>query len=355
MRDAVHDRLQRIIDGEVQKKHTHDVLLGMQSRDGQVDFAGAAGGATPDSPYFIASVTKMYTSAIIMQLVDEGSLDLDAPMATYLPSDLSDGIHVYQGVDYSHQITIAQLVHQTSGLADYFEGKPRHGPSVMHDLMQGRDREFALTDIVAMVRAMTPTFAPGANAGKKSHYSDTNFQLLGAIIESITGQSIADNFRARIFDRLGLAQTYLYDHQAPRTGQQPLPFYHQDQAIRVPKAMSSVGPDGGIVSTLGESLRFLRAYFDGELFDSGHFGRMMARWNTVFFPVQYGYGLMRIRLPRLMTLFRYSPELIGHSGTNGAFAFYAPKEMLFLAGTVNQLGNPGRPVRLMLRAIAAVT
>ena len=346
--------LQKLLDNEIQKKHTHSVLLGIQSKDSQLDFAGAAGNVEYDNPYFIASITKMYTTARLMQLVDNKLLDLDAPLTTYLPPDLIDGVHVYKGVDYSHQLKVYQLMHQTSGLADYFEDKPQNGDSLMDGLKQGKDREYATSDVMAMVRNMKPKFAPDANNGRKSHYSDTNYQLLGAIIESITGKSLADNFHTHIFDHCGLEQTYLYDHKMLRDGQQPIPFYNKDQVMVIPKTMSSVGPDGGIVSTLPESLAFLRAYFEGKLFDSGHFDRMMARWNTVFFPIQYGYGLMRFQLPRIMTLFQYSPEFIGHFGSSGSFAFYAPKEELYIAGTLNQVDNASRPFKFMLKVMNAV-
>lgn len=355
MSETVHTQLQALLGSEMHKKHTHAILLGVKSRDGQVEFAGAEGSAMPQSPYFIASVTKMYTVAVLMQLVDEKRLDLDTPLTTYLPLDLIAGIHVYDGVDYSPQLKVYQLIHQTSGLADYFEDKRPDGGSLVGDFKQGKDRAYTVADVLAMVRDMTPKFAPDANEGRKSHYSDTNYQLLGAIIEAITGQSLADNFQARLFDHLGLAQTYLYDHQAAANREQPLPFYHHDAVMNIPLALSSEGPAGGIVSTLPDGLRFLRAYFDGELFDKGHFMRMMGQWNRLFFPMQYGYGLMRFQLPRPMTLFRYSPELIGHSGASGSFAFYALREELFIAGTFNQIDNPSRPFRFMLRVIDAVT
>ena len=355
MSDTTTARLQALVENEAQKKHTHSVLLGAQSKHGPVDYLGAAGDtAVPDSPYFIASVTKMYTVAVLMQLVDENRLDLDAPLTAYLPSDLIAGIHNYKGVDYSQQLKVYQLIHQTSGLADYFEDKRPDGGTLLDDLKQGKDRAYSVTDVLTMVREMTPKFAPDANGGHKSFYSDTNYQLLGAIIEAITERPLADNYQARIFDRLTLSQTYLYDHKTPSDGAQALSYFNQDQMMSAPLTISSEGAAGGIVSTLPESLRFLRAYFEGDLFEKDHFKRMMAQWNGIFFPMQYGYGLMRFQLPRIMTLFRYSPELIGHSGASGSFAFYAPNEELFIAGTLNQIDNPGRPFQFMLKVIDAV-
>lgn len=352
--DNLNRELQALLDKEIQKKDTHHVLLHVQSRDKSVDFCGAVGDVTTGTPYFIASITKMFTTTVIMQLVDEGKVDLDAPINRYLPSDMIAGIHVYKGTDYSQQLNVAQLIHQTSGLADYFEDKRDDGGSLIDDMKMGQDAYWDISDVLGINRRMTPKFAPDANDGKKSHYSDTNYQLLGAIIESVTGQSVADNFQHRIVERLGLRDTYLYDYQNLRDGMQPTVFYNKDVALNIPKAMSSFHSDGGIVSTLSDQMHFLRAYFDGDLFNPAHFPRMMKQWNGLFFPLQYGYGLMRFQIPRWMNLFRYSPELIGHSGASGSFAFSAPDEGLYIVGTFNQVDAPNRPYQFMLKVIQQV-
>ena len=119
----------------------------------------------------------------------------------------------------------------------------------------------------------------------------------------------------------------------------------------MPLALSSMAPDGGIVSNLTDSLTFLKAYFAGQLFDASHFERMY-QWNALFFPIQYGYGLMRFKLPGWMTPFRQTPQLIGHSGSSGSFAFYAPNEKLYMAGTFNQIDKPSRPFNFMLKVAA---
>lgn len=218
--------LQQLIEKESQKANTHSVLLGVQSAYGQVNFQGAAGDAQADSPFYIASVTKMYTVATLMSLLDEGKLSLDAPLSDYLPGDLLNGIHVYEGTDYSHQLKVYQLVHQTSGLADYFE------ENLDEDFKQNRDHDYSVEKVVAIVSEMSPVAAPDSG---KSHYSDTNYQLLGAIIEAITGRSLAEVFQARIFDKLGLTDTYLFDRNQPHGDQNPLPLYFKDVQLDLPR------------------------------------------------------------------------------------------------------------------------
>lgn len=104
----------------------------------------------------------------------------------------------------------------------------------------------------------------------------------------------------------------------------------------IPKAMSSFGPDGGIVSTVHEGLTFLRAFLDGTLFPE-HYLEEMKQWKGIFFPLQYGHGLMRFKLPRIFSPFKPSPELIGHSGASASFLFHCPDEDLYLADTLNQI------------------
>lgn len=337
---AIH--LQELIDKECRKSHTQSVLLGVRSGDGQINFQGSAGEASPDSPYFIASITKTFTATVVMQLVDEGRLDLDASIKRYLPHLQLDGIHVYKGVDYSQKLKVYQLIHQTSGLADYYED------GLVEDFKHNRDRAYNINDVLTMVRDKKPSNTPDSG---KSYYSDTNYQLLGAIIESITKCPLAQVFQARIFEPLQLDDTYVFDHTLKQSD--PLPLYNKNSRLNIPLAMSSMASDGGIVSNLSDSLRFLRAYFAGELFESAHFKRMY-QWNALFFPMQYGYGLMRFKLPRWMTLYRHTPELFGHSGSSGSFAFYAPEKDLYIVGTFNQTDKPARPFNFMLKVIHAV-
>ena len=157
-------------------------------------------------------------------------------------------------------------------------------------------------------------------------------------------------FQERIFAPLKLEHTYVYNSTLDQSDQNPAAIYYKDRVLNAPMFLSSSGPDGGIVSTISESLVFLRAFFDGKLFDETFLERMMNRWNMVFFPIRYGYGLMRFKLPRIFSPFKAPPEYIGHSGSTGSFAFYCPKNGLYPVGTVNQIATPGKPFRLMVQA-----
>ena len=331
--------LQSLIDAESAKAHSHGVILRVASTDGQVDFKGSAGAATPDTLFPIASLTKMFTATMIMQLVDEGRLHLDQTVQSVLSHmDLSQ-LHVVKGVKYGQKLTLRHLVHQTSGLADYYES------DLAADLKAGRDQSYDLHDVLRMTNALPPQAAP---AHDRSYYSDTNYQLLGAVIEAATGETYDQALQNRICAPLGLENTRVL--QGTDMG---LPVYHKDKRLNVPQILTSMGPDGGIMSTLDEMLIFMRAFMQGQLFTPDS-AALMRQWNRLFFPLHYGYGLMRVKLPRWMTLLRATPELIGHLGASGAFAFYAPEADIYLIGTFNQTDAPRRPIGVMLRVLGLV-
>ena len=336
---SLDQKLQALIYAECANAHTHGLILRVASSDGTVDFKGSAGAATPDTQFPIASISKMFTAALIMQLVDEQQISLDQTAQSILADVDLSGLHVVNGVDHGPALTVRHLLHQTSGLADYYES------DLAHDLKQGQDRSYGLDDVLQMTKALPPQAAP---ASGRSHYSDTNYQLLGAVIAAVTGQTYDQVVQSRICAPLSLTMTGVL--QGTNVG---LPVYHKDAALNVPQILTSMGPDGGIVSTLDEMLTFLRTFMQGQLFKPKN-TLQMRQWNRLFFPLQYGYGLMRIKLPRWMTLFRATPELIGHSGASGSFAFYAAEPDIYLIGTFNQTDAPRRPIGFMLRVLNLV-
>jgi D-alanyl-D-alanine carboxypeptidase len=351
---AYPEKIQSLLDRQIGRGNVHNVIVGMQSEDSSVDFVGAAGIAdpasgapmAPDTPYSLASITKMYTAAVILRLHDQGLLDLDEAISKYLPASLIEGIHVYKGTDYSDQLKVYHLVSQTSGLADYFLDRPRGGRSVFEELKAGHDMALDNERVMEVVRVLEPKFAPGANGGTKARYADTNYRLLGEIVESVTGESVVKVFARLIFEPLGLADTHFYD---PGAACKPATIYLGKEPVDLPLFFSSNTTDGGIISTARDNLTFLRGFFEGRLFDPAWFGRMTARWNSIFFPMQYGYGMMRVNLPRVFSPFKPFPEYVGHSGSTGSFAYRCAEKSLYLVGTVNQIADPSRPIRLMMQ------
>lgn len=343
--EQVSNKLQRVLDKTVDNKAVFGLSFCIENGDASLAFAGSAGNLQPESQYFIASTTKLYTSAITLNLVARQAIGLDDPVAKYFDQSVMDGLLVLKGVDYSGQVTIRQLLAHTSGLPDYFQQKKANGKSFLEELTAGIDQGWSFEEVIAETKKMKPAFRPGEKG--KALYSDTNYQILGRLIETVSGKTIQTALEEFIFAPLGLRKTYLY---ADSRDTRPAPLYYKKNRLHVPLAMTSFGTDGGIVSTSAELMTFLKAFFGGQFFPVENFA-WMKQWNGIFFPLEAGVGLTRFKLPRLFSPFKAMPEFLGHSGLSGTVAFYVPEKNIYLTGTVNQVDNPGRSFRLMIELL----
>ena len=148
---------------------------------------GSSGNMNIDQPYFIASTTKLFTTAIILKLRAEGKLSLDDKISKYIDKSILSGLHIYKGKEYSQDLTIKHLLSHTSGLPDYFQGKGANGKSLENEITEGNDQFWTFEQAIERTKKMASLFAPGTKG--KANYSDANFQLLGKIIETITHKS----------------------------------------------------------------------------------------------------------------------------------------------------------------------
>ncbi len=320
--------LQKILDQTVESEKNYGTVFTVKHKD--EIWSGSAGNMAEDQPYFIASTTKLFVTTIILQLDSEGQLSLDDKISNYLDADIMDGLHVYKGKDYSNDLTIKNLLAHTSGLADYYQNKGPSGMSLEDEIVSGIDQFWTFEQAMARAKEMGPRFAP--NTPGKAHYSDANFQLLGKIIENITGKSFAENCEVRIFKPLNLTKTYLYADPADT---RPKNMYYKENELIIPKAMTSFGADGGIVSTSGEMITFIEAFFTGKLFPKEYIPELQ-EWNKIFSPLRSGVGIHLYKLPKIFS----TPTMIGHSGLSGALVYYDPKEDIYVSGTVNQIAYP---------------
>lgn len=340
--------LRRVIERTARDRDLSGIVVRIDRDDDSFTWTGAVGELNPETPFFIASTTKLYTTAIVLRLVERGRLTLDDRLVDRVEPGLVDGLHVLRGADRTGEIRIRHLLAQTSGLPDYFLGRRPDGATLERTIRTGIDTAWTLDDLLDATRRIGPAFPPGKPG--KALYSDTNFQLLGRVIEVASGRSYAEALRTEVIEPLRLERTWLYVDPADA---RPLPLRDGDHRLAIPRAMASFGPDGGVVATADDLMRFLRAFFEGGLFDAAVLPGLQA-WNRIFFPLQYGIGLARFKWPRVFSPFVSQPELIGHSGLSGAFAFYAPARRTYLAGTLNNIARPDRSFRLMLALLGAL-
>ncbi|MFO7767582.1 MAG: serine hydrolase domain-containing protein [bacterium] len=369
------ERLGRMVRGLAAGRGVRHAVLAIGREDGSPIWIGTAGSAddadmplTADTPYFLASVTKLYIATAILRLVEQDRVALDAPMADYLPADLVAGLHVQKGTDRTGEITVRHLLGHASGLPEYLAIRPPGGTSIFESVGSEGDSEWGIEEITRLVREHGQAQFPPRPFDGRRHtikYSDTNFQLLIAIIRTVTEKSLQDAFDELILSRLGLEQTFLPGTPAAEAASPaPAATWSGDERLdTLPGAMRSFND---LFSTAGDSLRFMAALVSGEAFDDPSTADLMtAHWNPLAFslslrplgpgwPMEYGLGTIRFRLPRLFTPFRPVPEVVGHTGVTGSWLFHCPDLEIITAGTVDQATAAAVPYRFVPRLLRAL-
>jgi D-alanyl-D-alanine carboxypeptidase len=325
-----------VLESAARNPRVGEFLWCVRSDDGTVN----ATWGDQDRPFFIASATKLMVTAVVAQLADEGALSWDAPLSRYLPDlDLS-------GLSRQPDFTVRQVLEHRAGLPDYFEGKRDDGFTTL-DRMRSCDEGWELSDVIGWSRRMS------LPATGEALYSDTGFQLIGAVIESVTGASLRSVLDERVCRPVGMASSFLFCAQDIPAYEGLAVMRDGSSTLHAPMAMASVQADGGMVSTVADGMLFLDAFFGGTLFSRPTLMSLMSDWHRIFYPFQYGAGVMRFQLPRLFTGLRRVPPFYGHSGASGTVMFRSPDWGLTIVGTVNQVQHRSLPFRIMVKAAVA--
>jgi D-alanyl-D-alanine carboxypeptidase len=365
--DRLDERLVRLLRRAVdRRRHVRHGLLSVARVDGTWEWEGSHGVAdehgapvTTTARYPIASVTKLFTAAVALRLTEQGHLALSDRLVDLLPYEVTRRLHVRDGVDHTDEITLEHLLGHTSGLPDYYEEAPRGGRSAQARLLAGEDAPMPFAEVVRLVRdELVPHFPPQPldAARPRARYADTNYQLLGAAIEHLTGDPLHDVFDRLLFAPLGLDDTSSYPH-GPRSGRRPEPgtsVWAGDVVLRPHGALRHQVADGGIVSTSADQVRFMTALVTGGVFDDpSTWPRMQRRLARVFFPVDYGLGVMRYAPPRWMSPAFAVPPLVGHTGSTATWSFHCPELEIVTAGTFD-VAQPPLPFRFLPWVLRAV-
>ncbi|WP_437783447.1 serine hydrolase domain-containing protein [Sorangium sp. So ce1097] len=256
----------------------------------------------------IGSNSKAFTAAVVLQLVGEGKVDLDAPIETYLPN-LVRG----EGID-GNDITVRQLLQHTSGLADY------DGLLLTGDFSSLRNTYFSPRELLDAALAEGSQFPPG----DRWDYSNTNYILAGLLIEKVTGRPLNEEITRRIIDRIGLRNTYL-----PDVGEQGIRGchprgYHADSVDGPMVDATELDPSfgwaaGEVIATPSDLNRFFLALFGGELLEPAQLEEMRT---TVEAPgmwpgAQYGLGLFTTPLSCGGLAWGHGGDIMGYHTRGG--------------------------------------
>ncbi|MFI7446484.1 serine hydrolase domain-containing protein [Nonomuraea sp. NPDC049714] len=201
---------------------------------------------TADTPMAVASVSKSFTSLAVMQLVERGDVELDRPVRAYLPEfAMAD--------PRAARITVRQLLHQTSGMAD----------STFHE--KSLPQPDTLEGAVARLKGARLATEPGTAFS----YHNTNYQVAARLVEVVSGEPFAAYLRAHVFTPLGMrhSSTIDTDRDLPAAARGHL--YVLGQAIALPEPAGFGNGSGGVLSSAGDMARWLIAQNEGILSPAG--------------------------------------------------------------------------------------
>ena len=361
----VSGQLQCLVSDYVgQDPSVRNIELAVAKGDGSYSWTGSAGVAhvdgapmAADTPVYLASVTKIYIATLVMVLSRDKLLSLDDPAARYLPAAVAGGIDVYGGHDYSGEVTVRQLVSMTSGIADYYEEKGTDGKTGYDQFLADPARTWTPGELVTRARTdLKPHFAPG----KGLYYSDTNYQLLGMIIEHVTRTSLATALQNYVFRPLGLRHTWLTGSPGPAGLAAPAHVFDHQRDITTVRA-KDYWADGGLVATPADMIAFLRALNDGKIISPASL-RTMQTWHDrdgspvlPFSFVHYGYGLWHFQMTGPLGALKDVVPTWGASGSTGSFLYYSQPLDLYMAGTVDSASSAMTPFFLMAGVMSLVS
>jgi CubicO group peptidase (beta-lactamase class C family) len=248
---APYDAIDAYVEGEMHRLKMPGVSLAIVEGDRIVHVRGFGrarpGGEapTPQTPFFIGSLTKSFTALAVMQLVEAGKIGLDAPIQRYLPW--------FRVADpqASAQMTVRHLLTQTSGLPG------SSGEIILTDFDQSPD---ATERQARGLSTLMLTRPPGA----VFEYSNANYTLLGLIIEAASGESYADYLQRHILTPLGMRHTYTSPVEAKRNGLAMGHQYWFGIPIAAPNLSIPLGalPAGMLSSTAEDIARYLIAHLN---------------------------------------------------------------------------------------------
>jgi D-alanyl-D-alanine carboxypeptidase len=288
---------------------------------------------TARTQFRIASITKLFVATLVMDLIEDGELSLDTAV-----DDLVD-LPVPPGV------SVRQLLAHTSGIPDY--GSPEFSQGLVDDA----DRHWEAAEILATVSEIRPSFAPGTG----HEYSNTNYVVLGELVQAVTGRSWHQELRIRILDPLGLEDTYVAGLEPARgEGLVDTAYFDLDNDGTVedvengpwPALETSEGAAGAMISTAEDVTAFTSALFAGRILSPGTIELMVAPSPYARRYDDYGLGV-ELHHPDLRT------PVWGHGGFLPGYrsvTWYVPSERATVTVMVNHSQGDSADLATLLLA-----
>jgi D-alanyl-D-alanine carboxypeptidase len=300
--------------------------------------------ANPKQPNHLASVGKIFTATLIGILHEKGMLSFDDKIFKFLDDDLMHDLHIYKGKDYSKEITITHLLKQTSGLGDAFYR--------LYDRLVKEKIEITPKEAVIWVKNnLKPKFIPG----KKNLYGDTNYYLLGLIIENVTKMPFHKAMHEFIFEPLKMNNSYMYGFSAPaeKSLYPQAELYIKDIELSTVNGIHQIDYAGGSVTApLEEFLIFMRSLVGHKIIKAETLNQMLNDDVAMGFPIMgfdYGYSIWKLKSIPLILPAKY--YCWGCVGVTGAFMFFHPQTESYVIGTFNDMSYVSKSIGFMIRKV----
>lgn len=283
-------------------------------------------GANEQPLFWWASAGKTAVAVAVLQMAEDGQLSLEDPVSRWV-----------DGVPLGDRITIRMLLDHSSGLFSANEA----------EAVRAEPRYRTVEELVAVAAAEGSLFCPGQGW----RYSNTNYWLLGAVIERIDGIPMAEALTKRVVDRAGLEDFRIVTPEDPLAD--TVPARMADSAVGEIEARPGwVGAAGPVLATPEAMIHFLQALLDGRLLDRNTVVSMLAEPSPMFGQPQfYGLGLMAYAPPD-----RPGTVWIGHSGGAPgvrAAVVWSPTDKAYAAAALTGPGSPEAVANRLLQAAAA--
>jgi CubicO group peptidase (beta-lactamase class C family) len=302
-----------------------------------VNWSGVAGQSafmgpplTADYAFKTGTLGQMYSAALVLRLVEEGELDLDASIAEYLPPEQISGLSVFEGQDHTSQITLRHLLSHRSGLPDLFDQQVQGQQTVLDVLLSDLDRFRTNAELLELARTlMLAESVPGTDL----LLSDLNYIVMAEIVEAATGRSLDQNFRQFITEPTGMTETWSISREQAPTGIELAAAHIAETDVTVLPAGRSFDSGNDWASTTADLGRFMDALFGGELFESpATLEEMIDPAGGYIGLAEMGLGLMT----RTGDCALPNATLMGYIG-DGGFALYIPERQTSVYGFATRL------------------
>jgi len=280
------------------------------SKNGNVLYSRAVGysqisdkekkSSTVSTKYRVGSITKMFTATMILQLVEENKIRLTDTLDKFYPQMPNAG-----------KITVGNLLNHRSGL---------HSFTADADFPTWLGKPKTQSEMLAVIAKGKPLFEPNAKAA----YSNSNYVLLGYIIEKVSGKSYQTVLKEKITGKIGLSNTYLGGKRNAGDNESYSYSYAGDWKSATETDMSIPGGAGALVSTPTDLTKFITALFGSKLVSENSLNQMKTMTDG------YGMGMFQYPLD--------GKKLYGHTGGIDGFnsmLVYLPEENLAVAYTSN--------------------